>query len=59
MTVFAQQHPNHEAWGDTVTYTPMGNHVLVISDQQMIMMTRESARDEWRQNAAQGWRRIK
>jgi len=59
MTVFAQQHPNHDAWGDTVTYTLVGDQVLVITDQQMIVMTREDARVEWAQNQHQGWRRIK
>jgi len=36
----------------------MGDQVLVIADSQMLMMTREDARSEWRQNAAQGWQRL-
>jgi hypothetical protein len=36
----------------------MGDHVLVIADSQMVMMTREDARIEWAQNAHQGWKRL-
>ena len=56
---FIQQHPNAPYFGDTVTFTPMGDHVLVIADSQMVMMTREDARIEWAQNQHQGWIRIK
>ena len=56
---FIQQHPNAPYFGETVTFTPMGDHVLVIADSQMVMMTREDARIEWAQNRDQGWQRIK
>ena len=56
---FIQQHPNAPYFGETVTFTPMGDHVLVIADSQMVMMTREDARIEWAQNRDQGWNRIK
>lgn len=56
---FIQQHPNAPYFGETVTFTPMGDHVLVIADSQMVMMTREDARIEWAQNQHQGWIRIK
>ena len=57
---FIQQHPNTPYFGETVTFTPMGEtHVLVIADSQMLMMTREDARSEWAQNRDQGWQRIK
>ena len=56
---FIQQHPHAPYFGDTVTFTPMGDHVLVIADSQMVMMTREDARIEWAQNQHQGWIRIK
>lgn len=57
---FIQQHPNAPYFGETVTFTPMGDdHILVIADSQMVMMTREDARIEWAQNRDQGWHRIK
>ena len=55
---FIQQHPNSPYWGDTLSFTPMGEHVLVVGDSQMLMMTKDDARVEWRQNAAQGWHRL-
>ena len=55
---YIQQHPNAPYFGETVSFTPMGDHVLVVADSQMIMMTREDARSEWSQNAAQGWQRL-
>ena len=58
MPCFIQQHPNHPHWGEVITYTLMGDQVLVIADSQMLMMTREDARSEWRQNASQGWQRL-
>ena len=56
--IFKQQHPNAPYFGDTISFTPMGDHVLVITDSRMHMMTREDARVEWRQNATQGWKRL-
>ena len=56
--IFKQQHPNAPYFGETVSFTPMGDHVLVVTDSRMHMMTREDARVEWRQNAAQGWKRL-
>ena len=59
LMTYIQQHPNTPYFGETVSFTPFGDsHVLVIADSQMIMMTTEDAREEWRQNAAQGWQRL-
>ena len=58
LMTYIQQHPNAPYFGETVSFTPMGDHVLVVADSQMIMMTREDARSEWSQNAAQGWQRL-
>ena len=55
---YIQQHPNAPYFGEMVSFTPMGDHVLVVADSQMVMMTREDARAEWRQNAGQGWQRL-
>ena len=55
---YIQQHPNAPYLGETVSFTPIGDQVLVIADSQMLMMTREDARAEWRQNAGQGWQRL-
>ena len=55
---YIQQHPNAPYFGETVSFTPIGDQVLVIADSQMLMMTREDARAEWRQNAGQGWQRL-
>ena len=56
---YIQQHPNVPYFGETVSFTPMGDHVLVVADSQMLTMTRDDARIEWRQNAAQGWIRLR
>ena len=56
---YIQQHPNAPYFGETVSFTPMGDQVLVVADSQMLMMTRDDARIEWRQNAAQGWIRLR
>jgi len=56
---YIQQHPNAPYFGETVSFTPMGDHVLVVADSQMLTMTRDDARIEWRQNAAQGWIRLR
>jgi len=55
---YIQQHPNVPYFGDTVSFTPMGDQIMVIADSQMLMMTKEDARNEWRQNQAQGWHRL-
>ena len=55
---YIQQHPNAPHFGDTVSFTPMGDQIMVIADSQMLMMSREDARCEWLQNQAQGWHRL-
>jgi len=55
---YIQQHPNAPYFGDTVSFTPMGDQIMVIADSQMLMMTKEDARCEWLQNQAQGWNRL-
>jgi hypothetical protein len=56
---YIQQHPNYPHWGYTVSFTPTDNgRVLVITDTEYISMSKADARYEWRQNAAQGWKRL-
>ena len=59
LMTYIQKHPNAPHFGSTVSFTPFGDsHVLVVADSEMVMMTRDAARSEWRQNAAQGWQRL-
>ena len=56
---FLQQHPNYPHFGHTVSFTPTTDgRVLVITDTEYVNMSKEDARIEWRQNAAQGWKRL-
>ena len=57
--IFKQQHPNAPYFGGTVSFTPTTDgRVLVITDTEYVNMSKEDARVEWRQNAAQGWKRV-
>ena len=57
---FIQQHPNYPHWGYTVSYTPTDDgRILMITDTEYLSVSKEDARIEWRQNAAQGWIRLR
>ena len=57
---FIQQHPNYPHWGYTVSYTPTDDgRILLITDTEYLSVSKEEARIEWRQNAAQGWIRLR
>ena len=57
---YIQQHPNYPHWGYTVSYTPTDDgRILMITDTEHLSVSKEDARIEWRQNAAQGWIRLR
>ena len=57
---FIQQHPNYPHWGYTVSYTPTDDgRILMITDTEYLVVSKEEARIEWHQNAAQGWIRLR
>ena len=57
---YIQQHPNYPHWGYTISYTPQKDgRILVITDTELLSMSKEDARIEWSQNAAQGWKRLR
>ena len=57
---YIQQHPNYPHWGYAVSYTPTDDgRILMITDTEYLSVSKEEARIEWRQNAAQGWKRLR
>ena len=57
---FIQQHPNYPHGGYTVSYTLTDDgRILMITDTEHLSVSKEDARIEWRQNAAQGWIRLR
>ena len=57
---FIQQHPNYPHFGYTVSFTPtVDGRILMITDTEHLSVSKEEARIEWRQNAAQGWIRLR
>ena len=57
---FIQQHPNYPHFGYIVSFTPNDDgRILMITDPEYLSVSKEDARIEWRQNAAQGWIRLR
>ena len=57
---YIQQHPNYPHFGYTVSFTPTDDgRILMITDTEHLSVSKEEARIEWRQNAAQGWIRLR
>ena len=57
---YIQQHPNYPHFGYTVSFTPTDDgRILMITDTEHLSVSKEEARIEWRQNAAQGWKRLR
>jgi hypothetical protein len=57
---YIQQHPNYPHFGYAVSFTPTDDgRILMITDTEYLSVSKEEARIEWRQNAAQGWIRLR
>ena len=57
---YIQQHPNYPHFGYVVSFTPTDDgRILMITDTEHQSVSKEEARIEWRQNAAQGWIRLR
>ena len=57
---YIQKHPNYPHFGYVVSFTPTDDgRILMITDTEHQSVSKEEARIEWRQNAAQGWIRLR